>query len=327
MASQVIVVPHDPSWASAFTRASAEAATALGSNLLEIHHIGSTSIPGIYAKPIIDMLAVAADIAAVDEENPQMHSLGYVAKGEFGIPGRRYFYRDDSFGIRTHQIHAFQRGSPHVGRHLAFRDFLRVHADVAASYSDLKRRLADAHPHDIEAYMDGKDGFIKDVEAKALSWVAGRSSASQTVIHQRVAAAERGENPTVVCRMRSGYLVLSDQQTPRGWCILLSVPVVGDLDDLDEEQRIAFLSDMAAAGEVVKRVTGAQRINYSMLGNVEPALHAHIQPRFASEPEHLRRQPLWAIWDQLEVVPFDAEREVPLMAEIRRGLAAMGRCT
>jgi hypothetical protein len=64
-----------------------------------------------------------------------------------------------------------------------------------------------------------------------------------------------------------------------------------------------------------------------MLGNVEPALHAHIQPRFASEPEHLRRQPLWAIWDQLEVVPFDAEREVPLMAEIRRGLAAMGRCT
>jgi diadenosine tetraphosphate (Ap4A) HIT family hydrolase len=149
---------------------------------------------------------------------------------------------------------------------------------------------------------------------------------SETIIHQRVAAAERGENPTVICRMRSGYLVMSDQQTPRGWCTLLSVPVVADLDDLNEQQRIAFLSDMAAAGEVVKRATGACRINYSMFGNVEPALHAHIQPRFANEPEHLRRQPLWAIWDQLEVVAFDAQRDAPLMAEIRRGLTATGRC-
>jgi GrpB-like predicted nucleotidyltransferase (UPF0157 family)/diadenosine tetraphosphate (Ap4A) HIT family hydrolase len=326
MVGRVIVVPHDPSWAVAFTDAAAEVATAWGSNLLEIHHVGSTSIPGIYAKPIIDMLAVVSDIAAVDGKNPQMQSVGYVAKGEYGIPGRRFLYRNDSAGVRTDQIHAFQRGSPHIARHLAFRDFLRVHTDVALSYSDLKRRLAAAHPRDIEAYMDGKDGFIKDVEVKALVWVARRPSASQTVIHQRVAAAGRGENPTVVCRMRSGYLVMSDQQTPRGWCILLSVPVVADLDDLDEEQRTAFLSDMAAAGEVIKHLTGAQRINYSMLGNVEPALHAHIQPRFADEPEHLRRQPLWAIWDQLEIVTFDAAREAPLMAEIRRGLAAMGRC-
>lgn len=117
----------------------------------------------------------------------------------------------------------------------------------------------------------------------------------ETLIHQRVAAAERGENPTVICRMRSGWLVLCDRQTPRGWCILLSVPVALDLEELDEEGRGIFLSDMAAAGQVVKQVTGAYRINYSIFGNSDPALHAHIQPRFSDEPEHLRSQPLWAI--------------------------------
>jgi diadenosine tetraphosphate (Ap4A) HIT family hydrolase len=148
----------------------------------------------------------------------------------------------------------------------------------------------------------------------------------QTIIHERIAAADRGQNPTVICRMRSGYLVLCDKQTPRGWCILLSVPVVADLDDLNEQQRIAFLSDMAAAGHAIKEATGAYRINYSILGNTDPALHAHIQPRFADEPEALRKQPLWAIWTHLQQVPFELERDAALMADIRRRLRAAGRC-
>jgi GrpB-like predicted nucleotidyltransferase (UPF0157 family) len=168
--SQIVVVPHDPLWIAAFTSAAKEAAPALGKNLLEIHHIGSTAIPGIYAKPIIDMLPVVADIAAVDQCISQMNSLGYESRGEYGIPGRRFFYRDDSAGMRTHQIHAFQMGSPAITRHLAFRDFLRAHPDIALQYSELKRRLADAHPNDIEAYMDGKDAFIKEVQVKALAW-------------------------------------------------------------------------------------------------------------------------------------------------------------
>ena len=145
---------------------------------------------------------------------------------------------------------------------------------------------------------------------------------TDTMIHRRVAAAERGENPTVICRMKSGYLVLCDKQTPRGWCILLSVPVVSDLDDLDDQQRRDFLADMAAAGRAVKKVTRAYRINYSILGNTDPALHAHIQPRFSDEPDALRSQPLWAIWKHLERVAFDAERDAPLMAAIR---AELGR--
>lgn len=147
----------------------------------------------------------------------------------------------------------------------------------------------------------------------------------ETVIHQRVAAAERGENPSMICRMPSGWLVLCDDQTPRGWCILLSVPIVTDLDELDERGQGAFLSDMAVVGQAIKKVTSAYRINYSILGNTDPALHAHIQPRFLDEPEHLRTQPIWAIRKQLQSVPFDADRDASLMSSIRQELLLHGR--
>jgi GrpB-like predicted nucleotidyltransferase (UPF0157 family) len=173
MTRRVTVVPYDPRWPQAFPTASAEVAAALGANLLDIHHIGSTAIPGMPAKPVIDMLAVVANVVAIDARNAQMQTLGYESMGEFGIAGRRYFRRDNSAGERTHQVHAFQRGSPHVQRHLAFRDFMRAHPEPAEQYATLKRRLAEAHPNDIEAYIDGKDAFIKEMEARALSWATG----------------------------------------------------------------------------------------------------------------------------------------------------------
>jgi GrpB-like predicted nucleotidyltransferase (UPF0157 family) len=92
------------------------------------------------------------------------YQFGYDGMGEFGIEGRRYFRRDDSAGRRTNQIHAYAEGSPHVRRHLAFRDFMRTHPTLAGQYGELKRRLAEAHPHDMEAYMDGKNDFIKEME-------------------------------------------------------------------------------------------------------------------------------------------------------------------
>jgi len=144
----------------------------MGTNLLAIHHIGSTSIPEIHAKPVIDILAVVADLAVVDQQTTAMEGLGYERMGEFGIEGRRYFRRDNSAGQRTHQLHTFERDSPHVRRHLAFRDFLRAHPMFAEQYGALKRKLAQAHPHDMEAYMDGKDGFIEQMEARALEWFA-----------------------------------------------------------------------------------------------------------------------------------------------------------
>ena len=172
---RVDVVAYDPAWPLEYERAAGEMRAAMGESLRAIHHIGSTSIPGIHAKPVIDMLAVVADLAALDARGDEMRRIGYEVMGEFGIAGRRYFRRDDAAGRRTHQVHAFADGSPHVTRHIAFRDFMRAHPSLAQEYSDLKRRLAAAHPHDIEAYMDGKDAFIKEMERRAVEWVAAAS--------------------------------------------------------------------------------------------------------------------------------------------------------
>jgi len=90
--------------------------------------------------------------------------------GEFGIPGRRYFRKSDSSGARTHQIHAFKTGVADVTRHLAFRDYMRLHPTAATRYGELKARLAIECSPDMEAYMEGKDSFIKEQEIMALRW-------------------------------------------------------------------------------------------------------------------------------------------------------------
>jgi GrpB-like predicted nucleotidyltransferase (UPF0157 family)/RimJ/RimL family protein N-acetyltransferase/SAM-dependent methyltransferase len=164
---RVVLVPHDPRWAGEFEREAASVSAALGSVLTAIHHIGSTAIPGIRAKPIIDMLAVVDDLALLDERSAGLEAVGYEALGEFGIAGRRYFRKDNASGERTHQVHAFQAGSPQIARHLAFRDFLRAHPGDASAYDALKQRLAEAHPGDIAGYTDGKDAFIRDVDSRA----------------------------------------------------------------------------------------------------------------------------------------------------------------
>ncbi|HEX9953325.1 MAG TPA: GrpB family protein [Rubricoccaceae bacterium] len=173
------VVPYDPLWPQAFERASVEVAAALGINVLAVHHIGSTSVPGMHAKPVIDLLAVVADVAGVDERAGAMGRLGYEAMGEFGIEGRRYFRRNSPTGRRTHQLHAYAESSPHVRRHLAFRDFLRAHPALAGEYGALKRELAAAHPHNAAAYVAGKDAFVKEAEGRALAWAT--ASGGRTV--------------------------------------------------------------------------------------------------------------------------------------------------
>lgn len=119
----------------------------VGDLAFAIHHIGSTSIAGIYAKPVIDILLEASTGEALDGLGARMAHVGYQGLGEFGISGRRYFRKDDSLGTRTHQVHAFLKGDVHVHRHLAFRDYLCAHEGVAQAYSTLKRELAD-HCHD-----------------------------------------------------------------------------------------------------------------------------------------------------------------------------------
>ena len=167
---KVEVVPHNPEWQRAFELEAQYVSSSLSDNVIEVYHIGSTSIPGIYAKPILDLMVAVRSIIQVDLHNSAMAAQGYEAMGEYGIPGRRYFRKDNAAGIRTHHVHVFEAGSDHIQRHLAFRDYMRAHPDEAQAYSDLKRQLAKAHPTDIEAYMDGKDGFIQAMDIKAAAW-------------------------------------------------------------------------------------------------------------------------------------------------------------
>ena len=167
---KVRVVPPDPRWPAEYEAEATLIRTALGANVAALHHIGSTAIAGIFAKPIIDMLLVVHDLHALDDCSDAMVRLGYEPKGEFGIAGRRYFRKRSSEGVRSHHVHAFRQGNADVERHLAFRDYMNSHPPAAESYSVLKQALAAAHPDDIEAYMDGKDAFIKEHERKALEW-------------------------------------------------------------------------------------------------------------------------------------------------------------
>jgi GrpB-like predicted nucleotidyltransferase (UPF0157 family) len=170
MTRKIAVVPHDLNWHSLFEAESEQIAIALVEEVLAIHHIGSTSIGTIYAKPIIDILVEVSSIAKVDDQNLSMQLLGYQCMGEFGIQDRRFFLKDNQDGIRTYHIHVFEVDSPQVKRHLTFRDYLNTHLEDAESYSVLKQSLAKKYPHDIKKYMDGKHDFIQEIDRKAAEW-------------------------------------------------------------------------------------------------------------------------------------------------------------
>ena len=141
-----------------------------------------------------------------------------------------------------------------------------------------------------------------------------------TLIHRRVAAAREGQNPKVICRVPSGFVVAGDVQVVRGYSLLLPDPVVPTLNDLEGEARARYLHDMALVGDALLEVTGAVRINYGMLGNVEPALHCHLFPRHADEPEEMRSKAVWHYdWDA--AATFDAEAQRPFMEALAAAVA------
>jgi diadenosine tetraphosphate (Ap4A) HIT family hydrolase len=139
-----------------------------------------------------------------------------------------------------------------------------------------------------------------------------------TLLNHRIQAAQQGKNPTVIYQMPSGWAVLGDQQFIPGYSLLLADPVVPDLNALTGLQRAQFLGDMAMMGDSLLEVTGAYRINYEILGNTEPFLHAHILPRYLTEPDGPRAVPVWMGYSQVErdSRPFDADRDTDLMQKI-----------
>jgi diadenosine tetraphosphate (Ap4A) HIT family hydrolase len=136
-------------------------------------------------------------------------------------------------------------------------------------------------------------------------------------IHQQVQAARAGTEPALVCRVSSGWVVFCAMQFLRGYSILMPDPVVESLNDLNQQQRAEYLCDMAIIGDALMEVTRAYRVNYAIFGNSDPVLHAHIVPRYRSEPDELRHGPPWAYPEELiQATMFDYEREKGLMQAI-----------
>lgn len=163
------VTDHDPSWPEEFKREAALLKDILKDELTAIHHIGSTAVPGLKAKPVIDIMPVVKDIGKIDAFRGAFENAGYEYMGEFGIPGRRFLKKGGRH--RTHNVHIFGAGSEsEIRRHLAVRDYLKTHPREAAKYGALKEKLAALYPEDIDGYCDGKDAFVKALEKKALEF-------------------------------------------------------------------------------------------------------------------------------------------------------------
>lgn len=170
----IVLAPYNPDWPRR-AAGHAERLSVLGPVLLAVHHIGSTSVPGLAAKPIIDLMPLVTGLAELDRERRRIEALGYQWRGEFGIAGRRYCTLSGDDGARLVNAHFFAAGSRAAERHIVFRDYLRAHPEVAAAYAAEKRRARDLHPNDLHAYSDEKDAWIRATEAKALAWFAART--------------------------------------------------------------------------------------------------------------------------------------------------------
>lgn len=167
------IVPWTEKWFDLYRKEEVLLRSIFLNELLEIHHIGSTSVPQIgFAKPIIDILIVVKDIMKVDEYNEQMIHNGYVPRGEQGIVGRRYFPKGGDH--RTHHVHIYEVGNINIERHLNFKEYLMNHPDEAKKYGELKLHLAKQSPDNVRVYQAGKEAFCTEIVKKAMKWASER---------------------------------------------------------------------------------------------------------------------------------------------------------
>ncbi len=178
---QVELVPYNLAWSDSFASMAKNVAAILQENCIEIHHIGSTAIPHIYAKPIIDMLPIVKDLSLVDVLNSDFEKLGFTCMGEYGIKDRRFYWKSPE---RTHHIHLFQQGSPEISRYIQFKNFLLANPAMAQGYSIIKRCLAEVLRYDIENYVNGKSSFVQMIEYKAKVAKPAQLNAPDNVIIQ-----------------------------------------------------------------------------------------------------------------------------------------------
>ena len=169
------VVDYDISWITAFETEAATLKSIFCERAIEVHHIGSTSVHGLCAKPIIDILVVLDDTSDISSFNRAMEDVGYRVRGECldavvpGTPGRFYFSKETN-GVRSHHVHICAKGHPEIFDKLAFRDYLRAHQESAAAYGKLKQGIAVQYRFDNIGYMRAKDDFVKATLLEARRW-------------------------------------------------------------------------------------------------------------------------------------------------------------
>ena len=216
MPQHITVLNYDPEWPLKYERERKAIAEILDGNGISIYHIGSTSVPGLVAKPIIDMMAVVRSLEKVDDARGKFSELGYEYLGEFGIAGRRYFRKGGD--ERTHQIHIFQADDwNNIERHLAFRDYMRTHEKERAEYAKIKTALAQRFPYDIDGYCDGKDAFVREMEKRALLEYDG--TWDRLYIAARKVQYERKISPTIDAGAVCAALLTEKGNIYTGVCI------------------------------------------------------------------------------------------------------------
>jgi GrpB-like predicted nucleotidyltransferase (UPF0157 family) len=159
----VEVVEYDASWAELFERERGRLREALGPAAAAIEHVGSTAVPGLAAKPVLDILVGAAPFPLPDDRLVALAGLGYEYRGDNGVPGRQFFRTNP----RTRHLHVVEFGGEEWERLILFRDYCRVHPEVATEYEALKRTLATDYPRERERYTAGKAAFIQAVLRRA----------------------------------------------------------------------------------------------------------------------------------------------------------------
>ena len=171
MSRVIEVIDYQSTWPELFADECKLFKTHLGDTVVKVHHIGSTAVVGLAAKPVIDIILEVTSLVDLDYQQTLMTKLGYTAKGENGIVGRRFFIKGGD--ARSHHVHAFEYGDAHVKRHLAFRDYLRRNPEIAHQYGQIKKQAAaqcsrDEGDHDAALYCQLKDEFVAYHEKLAL---------------------------------------------------------------------------------------------------------------------------------------------------------------
>ena len=216
MPQHITVVNYDPEWPSKYVRERDYITEILKDNCIAVYHIGSTSVPGLAAKPIIDIMAVVRSLEEVDTVADKFAEIGYEYLGEFGIKGRRYLRKGGE--ERTHQIHIFQADDwNNIGRHLAFRDYMRTHEKERNEYAKIKKDLAQEFPYDIDGYCDGKENFVREAEKRALAQYDG--TWDKLYIAARKVQNERKLSPLIEAGSVSAAVLSSKGNIYTGVCI------------------------------------------------------------------------------------------------------------